>query len=131
MGGSSIPSSFRFKLAATGCGVRSPVTFKVPVSLIFVSSATLSGLARYRLAPVTFTDNGASSTFAAGRVRRSSAEILASRSANSPSSKCQAGTGPAAGGMAGVAGGAAAGGGGGGRGGGGGGGQRGGGRGPP
>src|SRR5580692_7938343 len=69
----------------------SPDTLSVPLSLIFVSSATLTGLARSRLAPVTLMDSGAISTFATGLVRRSSAEMLASRSANSPSSNCQAG----------------------------------------
>jgi hypothetical protein len=72
-----MPSSFRFKFAATGCGVISPDTFNVPPSLIFASSATLTGLARSRLAPVTLMDSGAISTFAVGLVRRSSAEMLA------------------------------------------------------
>src|SRR3984885_9697618 len=102
MAASSRPSSFRFKFAAMGCGVTSPVTFTVPVLLIFASSATLRGLARSRLAPVTLMDNGAITTFATGLVRRSSAEMLASRSANSPSSNCQAGPAPGAGATAGV-----------------------------
>src|SRR5580692_7699400 len=80
----------------------SPDTLSVPLSLIFVSSATLTGLARSRLAPVTLMDSGAISTFATGLVRRSSAEMLASRSANSPSSNCQAGPAPGAGATVGV-----------------------------
>src|SRR3984885_28216 len=102
MAASSRPSSFRFKFAAMGCGVTSPVTFTVPVLLIFASSATLRGLARSRLAPVTLMDNGAITTFATGLVRRSSAEMLASRSANLPSPNSQAGPAPGAGATAGV-----------------------------
>src|ERR1700723_1575370 len=101
MAASSRPSSFRFKFAARGWGVTPPATFTVPVLLIFASSATLRGLARSRLAPVTLMDNGAITTFATGLVRRSSAEMLASRSANSPSSNCQAGPAPGAGATAG------------------------------
>src|ERR1700728_1331928 len=102
MAASSTPSSFRFKFAAIGCGVTSPATFTVPVLLIFASSATLRGLARSRLAPVTLMDNGAITTFATGLVLLSSAEMLASRSANSPSSNCQAGPAPGAGATVGV-----------------------------
>src|SRR5882724_3898090 len=90
-----MPASFRLKFASRGCGVTTPVTFKEPASLIFASSATLKALARSRLAPITLTDRGAISTFAAGLVRRSSAETLASRIVNSRRSNCQAGAGAA------------------------------------
>src|ERR1700719_3224024 len=84
-----MPVSFRFRFATAGCAVAVPVTLNEPASLIFVSSAMVNCLARSRLTPSTLMDRGASSTFAAGLVRRSSAEILASRRANSRRSYCQ------------------------------------------
>src|SRR3984957_10725881 len=84
-----MPVSFRFRFATAGCAVAVPVTLNEPASLIFVSSVMLSGLARSRFTPSTLMDRGASRTFAAGLVRRSSAEILASRRANSRRSYCQ------------------------------------------
>src|ERR1700722_8592480 len=77
-----------------------PATLREPAPLIFVSSSTLKVFARSRLTPSTLMDRGASSTFAAGLVRRSSAEILASRRKNSRKSYCHAlvGAAPAAGG---------------------------------
>src|SRR5712664_2376859 len=56
-----------------------------------VSRATDTGLARSKLTPSTFTDNGANRTFAAGEVPRSSAEISASRSVNSRKSNFHGG----------------------------------------
>src|SRR5580704_1858422 len=86
--------------ADRGCGVTVPSTFNVPVSLTRVSKATVTGFARSRLTPSTFTDSGASNTLAAGEVPRSSAEMLASCSTNSPKSNfhgAAAGTEPLAG----------------------------------
>src|SRR5882724_5168081 len=100
-----MPSSFNDRLADSGCGVTSPPTFSEPASLTRVSRATVTGLARSKLTPSTFTDNGASRTFAAGEVPRSSAEMFASRSASSRKSNFHGeaaevgrGTGAAAGG---------------------------------
>src|SRR5258705_6519847 len=56
-----------------------------------VSRATDTGLARSKLTPSTFTDNGANRSFAAGKVPRSSAEISASRSVNSRKSNFHGG----------------------------------------
>src|ERR1700680_4030716 len=78
-----MPSSFNDTLAASGSGTTSPLRFNEPAPSIRVSRATVTGLARSRLTPSTFKDNGANSTFAAGEVLRSSAEMLASRTANS------------------------------------------------
>src|SRR5271170_7428403 len=75
--------------ADSGCGVTVPLSFNVPVSLTRVSRATVTGFARSRLTPSTFTDSGASTTLAAGEVLRSSAEMLASCSTNSPNSNFQ------------------------------------------
>src|SRR5579863_3914907 len=62
-----------------------------------VSRATATGLARSKLTPSTFTDNGANRTFAAGEVPRSSAEISASRSVNSRKSNLHGGVAEAGG----------------------------------
>src|SRR5258707_13385428 len=73
-----------------------------------VSRATDTGLARSKLTPSTFTDNGANRSFAAGEVPRSSAEISASRSVNSRKSNFHGGA--AEGGAAAAVGGGAEGG---------------------
>ena len=78
------------KEAAAGCGVTSPFTVNEPVPLMRVSRATLTGFARSRLAPLTSSDNGASTTLTAGCMVRSSAEMLASCSSNRPRSHCHA-----------------------------------------
>ena len=78
-----MPASFTLTVAASGRGVSSPSRASDPISLILVSSVTLTGFAMSRLAPCTVRDSGASSTLAAGRIVRSSAEMLASRNANS------------------------------------------------
>src|ERR1700722_7440218 len=83
---SSMPSSFTATRADRGCGVTSPLALKDPESLIRVSRLTVTGLARSKLAPSTLSENGASRTFAAGVVLRSSAEMSASRTANSRNS---------------------------------------------
>src|SRR5258707_14599553 len=67
-----------------------------------VSRATDTGLARSKLTPSTFTDNGANRTFAAGEVPRSSAEISASRSVNSRKSNFHGGVAEAGGAAAAV-----------------------------
>src|SRR5258706_16278482 len=72
-----------------------------------VSRATDTGLARSKLTPSTFTDNGANRSFAAGKVPRSSAEISASRSVNSRKSNFHGGAADAGTRAADVGGGAA------------------------
>ncbi len=62
-----------------------------------VSRATVTGLARSKLTPSTFKDKGANSTFTAGEVLRSSAEMLASRTANSRKSNFHGGVAEAGG----------------------------------
>src|SRR5882757_11388529 len=81
-----MPSSFNDTLAPSGCGVTSPLTFNEPAPLMRVSRETVTGLARSKLTPPSFTANGANRTFAAGDVLRSSAEMLASRTSISPKS---------------------------------------------
>src|ERR1700721_599459 len=92
-----MPSSFNDTLADSGCGATSPATLNEPPSLMRVSSATVTGLARSQLTPSTFKDSGARSTFTAGEVLRSSAEMLASRTTISRKSNFHA---PEAGGAA-------------------------------
>src|SRR5882724_5692419 len=86
-----MPSSFKDTLAPSGSGVTSPLTFNEPAPLTRVSRVTVTGLARSKLTPSIFRDNGSNSTFAGGEVPRSSAEILASRTANSCKSNFQGG----------------------------------------
>src|ERR1700686_1077642 len=95
-----MPSSFNDTLAASGSGTTSPLRFNEPAPSIRVSRATVTGLARSKLTPSTFKDNGANSTFAAGEVLRSSAEMLASRTANSRRSNFHGGAAEAGGGAA-------------------------------
>src|SRR5712672_1988254 len=92
-----MPSSFNDTLAPSGSGVTSPLTFNEPAPLMRVSRVTVTGLARSKLTPSIFKDNGSNSTFAGGEVPRSSAEILASRTANSCKSNLQGGVAEAGG----------------------------------
>src|SRR5271165_907109 len=78
-----MPSSFTATRADKGCGVTSPLALKDPESLIRASRLTVTGLARSKLTPSALSENGANRTFAAGVVLRSSADISASRTANS------------------------------------------------
>ena len=94
---------FTLRLNASGWGVTSPLSFRDPLSLILVSSATLSGRARSKLTPSTCSDSGASSTFAAGVVLRSSADMCASCKSNLARSNCHGVPDAAAAGAAGAA----------------------------
>ncbi len=77
-----------------GSGVTSPFTVSEPDSLMRVSRFTFIGRVKSRLSPSMASESGASATFAAGCMLRSSAEMRASRT----SSRCRSNRqgGPAA-----------------------------------